>query len=104
MPTSVEMATLPQYCQARLENGTKRREQWNQRIGPKNFIHLHHYCVGLNYLNRAKLDFDKKIKRRNLQTAIRGFDYVLQRWPRSFELTSEAQSHKAQAETMLKFL
>lgn len=99
-PTDSELMALPPYCQARIRGDDSARKVWAQRIGPKNFSHLHHYCFGLNYMNRALSEFDTDERRRIYRRAVQQFDYVLKRWPPDFPLTSEALLQKQQAEAM----
>lgn len=99
--TKAEIAVLPPYCQARLGNDDAVRKLWSQRIGPDQFLHMHHYCFGMAFMSRARLQIDKKERRFTLQGAVRNFDYVLERWPATFPLTPQAQSLKAQAQAMM---
>jgi hypothetical protein len=100
--TDAELAVLPSYCHAKLRGDAETKKLWNQRMGMENFVHLHHFCHGLKFMNRAKFTFDKRQRNYNLQQAIGEFGYVLKRWPTNFPLTMEAQNHKMQAEMMLK--
>jgi hypothetical protein len=70
-------------------------------MGPDNFVHVHHYCQGLSHMNRANLNFNKKLRREYLQTAISEFDYVLRNWPADFVLSVDAQKRKTLAGIML---
>ena len=102
MVTDAELALLPQYCAARMGgNNTQAYKNWSQRFGQKNFVHMHHYCIGLNSMNRASMEFDPKKKRFILQQARRNFEYVLRNWPRDFSLTPMAEMYRQQAEMML---
>jgi tetratricopeptide (TPR) repeat protein len=71
-PTPLEWASWPEYCQAQYQwvNAGYYREyasrfpesvvdSWRSRIGPDTFIHLHHYCASVIFLNRAKVSTDK---------------------------------------------
>jgi hypothetical protein len=101
MPTPSEIAMMPDYCQAKMGTNEALRQQWNQRMGPDKFLHLHHYCHGLKQMNRYKLTFDAQQRRFILQTAIGEFDYVVRNWPDDFYLKAEAKSQKAKAEARL---
>jgi hypothetical protein len=98
--TEKEIVMLPPYCQAKLKN--KNTQIWVDRMGFDNFIHMHHYCYGLNYMQRAQLAMDKNARRENLTQAKGEFQYVLDRWPPSFQLTQAAKAYQAKAEMMLK--
>lgn len=100
-PTPLEVAALPDYCQARFGENQATRNVWAQRLGAKHFLHIHHHCIGLNLLNRSMVTVDRNTKRYYLQQAIGQFNYVLARWPKDFPLTAEAENGKARASTML---
>lgn len=104
MPTATEVAMMPDYCQAKMGTNTELSQQWNKRMGPDKYMHLHHYCHGLKQMNRANLVFEKQQRRYILQTAAAEFDYVIRNWPEGFALKAEAKNRKAQAETLLRRL
>ena len=105
MPTPGEIAMMPDYCQAKMGSNADLYQQWNKRMGPDKFMHLHHYCHGLKQMNRYKLTFDKQQRRYILQTAIGEFDYVLRNWPDGFYLKAEAKPRKdAGGQSVLRLL
>jgi hypothetical protein len=104
MPTANEIALMPDFCQAKMGSNAELYQQWNKRMGPDKFMHLHHYCHGLKQMNRAKLTFDKQQRRYILQTAIGEFDYVLRNWPDGFALKDDAKLRKADAAAKLRLL
>ena len=65
--TGAELAMLPEYCQARLGKNELARENWSQRMGAKIFVHVHHYCFGMNFMSQAGREFDPKKKKYLLQ-------------------------------------
>jgi hypothetical protein len=101
-PTPQELAALPDYCQARFGGNEAVRRQYQDRLGAKQFVHIHHHCIGLNLLNRSAVTLDKSLRRHYLQSAVAQFDYVLARWPKNFVLTPEAERGKAMASGLLK--
>lgn len=101
MVSDTEMMMLPDYCQARLTKGSPSREAWAQRLGKEGFNHLHHYCFGLAYLNRANGEANAKKRHFLAQRAAANFDYVLARWKPSFALYSQAKSGRMRAEMLL---
>lgn len=105
-PTSSELAMLPPACHARLSTGggeaEAQRAMWSARLGPNNFLHLHHYCFGLNFMNRAQFAINRNDRRGNLQAAIGEFDYVLTHWPADSPLRGDAQMRKDLAQTQLR--
>lgn len=99
--TAYDWATLPKYCDARLRGDQTVREQWSQQLGHDIFLHMHHYCFGLHFLNKAKLSVDKSKKKVALSRAVSEFDYVIKRWPAGSSLRAEAMRHQQQARLMI---
>ena len=93
-PSAMELIVLPDYCRARIGPDSTAYQQWNQRMGPDKFVHLHHFCHGLNHLNRANGTVDKYLRNYYLGVASNEFDYVIRNWPDGFELKSEALERK----------
>lgn len=101
-PNALELESLPPFCNARLNGDESLQKLWSQKIGRDNFLHVHHFCFGLNLNRRALITFDKKQKRYYLERAVANFDYVLKHWPADSPMRSEATAGKAQAERMLQ--
>lgn len=100
-PTDAELALLPPYCHARIKGNDNARKLWQQRMGREGFLHMHHYCFGLNDLNRANMTFnDKNLRSYLINRGIGNFNYVLQHWPPDFPLRNQAQLYKNQLELM----
>ena len=93
-----EQAMLPSYCRYSQVyrdalpggNNPAEIERWKQVMGAGNFIHIHHYCHGLVYTNRA-LYFLRTTHDREqaLRSSIGEFDYVIQRVRGDFSLLPE---------------
>ncbi|MCF1181970.1 hypothetical protein L0E83_00775 [Marichromatium gracile] len=99
-PTALEIVMLPPYCQARLSGDRAAMEQWSAALGKEVHLHIHHYCYGLVYVNRANQTFEQRKRRYLLNQAISEFDYVLKRWPPTSTLYAEAQGQKALAQML----
>jgi hypothetical protein len=97
-PTDQELMMLPPYCHARLRGDANTKKMWSSQMGNDIFVHLHHYCFGLNFMNRMMLTVDNKEKTFLARRAATNFDYVIQRWPPSHPLTVEARQRKAQVQ------
>lgn len=98
--TPYDWATLPKYCDARIRGDEAAKRMWSDQLGAEIFVHVHHYCFGLHYLNKAKFTFDKRKKNEAINQAIGQFDYVLTRWPKSAPLHAEALRYQQQARSM----
>lgn len=103
-PTAAELKSLPAACVTRLTGDDAMKDRWVQKIGWNNFLHLHHYCFGLNFINRAKFTIDKKNKRYYLDQAVGNFAYVLKNWPADSPLRPEAEAGMREAQSLLKLL
>lgn len=100
-PSAAEMSMLPEYCAARLGEDAALQKQWSQEMGREIFQHLHHFCFGLNYVNRLRFHPTSKHRKHYAQTAVAQFNYVLSRWPEDYALTIEARNYKLQLELQL---
>ncbi|MDP2028649.1 MAG: hypothetical protein Q8K12_03320 [Thiobacillus sp.] len=76
-PNETEMQQLPPYCAVKFSGKTDSPEwkAWRSQLGP-NFNDIHHYCAGLNFLNRYYRvpPFEKGGM---LQGAKRNFEYMM---------------------------
>jgi hypothetical protein len=103
-PTDAELKTLPAACAARLSEDKEAKRLWEKRIGQENYLHLHHYCFGLNFINRAKFTFDKKNRHYYLTQARGNFAYVLKNWPEDSRLRPDAEAGMREATMMIQLL
>ncbi len=101
-PYPEEVGSLPEYCQARFAGDEGVVKEWSRRIGIKQWLHIHHFCIGINQMNRASLTQNKRMRAYLLQSASSQFGYVLARWPPDFHLTTEAKDRKSEVELMLQ--
>jgi len=76
-PTAAELALLPLSCQAKLKNPNPTDiKLYSAKIGP-DWLHFHHYCFALNFINRYTRSFANKTDQLfYLQSAMGDFDYV----------------------------
>jgi len=87
-PTAREFLQLPVYCQAKLDApgvSDSDKERWKRFMG-ENWYPMTHFCLGLNFANRANQNItDVVAKRFNLQSAVGEFKYMIDRmtpdWP-----------------------
>lgn len=94
----------PPFCRARLLREPKELEVfWSQRLGPKNFMHMHHFCFGLKALNLAYGSFQDKQRRANLAYSVVGnFNYILEHTERTFFMRPEALVNLARGHVLLQ--
>jgi len=77
--TPAEQALLPRYCQVKLkdDNTTPEAKSFVSQFGFANWLHLHHYCYALNYLNRANKAGGAKARDSLRRSAAADYRYVL---------------------------
>jgi len=98
-PTSdADINLLPPYCKAKYgKTSSADADNWKRRFGRGNWVHMHHYCSGLNKMNKAIQSFDVAERNNILESAIKSFDYVQTRWPSTFVLQPEVCLKKGEA-------
>jgi len=88
-PTQSELAALPPYCAARLNEQSAAFKSWQDSMGA-GFMHIHHYCFALNFMNRARgMSSSDKDRKGVLGAAMTNFDYVLRNTQADFYLRPE---------------
>jgi len=100
-----QLAMLPPYCKYTQlyrqnvpgGNDPQQIERWASVLGQDNFIHMHHYCLGLESANRALYFSGTKLDReRELTTSVREFDYVVDRVTPDFALLPEILTRRGE--------
>jgi hypothetical protein len=99
-----DLAMLPEACTARLRGDEATKKMWGSRIGVNNFLHLHHYCFGMYFTNKAKFTLKSDEKAGYLQSARGEFEYVLRHWPTDSPYRPDAESRKKEVERMLTLI
>jgi len=95
-PTDLEWASWPEYCKARyvttnIGTGSKFTRTFSQAqseiqrraIGDPSFLHVHHYCAGIIWLSRAKVETDPAHHKSYLDYANTEISYTYERIPES---------------------
>jgi tetratricopeptide (TPR) repeat protein len=90
--TDQDFALYPPFCRARIEREPKELvDFWTQRLGPKNYLHIHHFCFGLKALNLAYANLNNKQQREFMASAVIGnFNYIIEHTERTFYMRPEA--------------
>ena len=90
-PTEAELGTLPEFCVARFKYQSAGIDhpdvdRWSAAIGD-HWVHIHHHCAAINFLNRADKQInDKKARAFQLQRARGEFEYMLSHTDETFIL------------------
>jgi tetratricopeptide (TPR) repeat protein len=95
-PTDLEWASWPEYCKARyvttnIGEGSKLAQRFSQSqvatqrraIGEPSFVHVHHYCAGITWLSRAKVEANADRRKSYLEYANTEISYTFDRIPDS---------------------
>jgi tetratricopeptide (TPR) repeat protein len=100
-PNEQELASLPPYCKEKILN--KNREEnlmWSNRFGEDSWIHMHHYCQGLNNINRYYRAQNARDKKYIIATAISNFNYMVDHLPANSVLLGEVFYNRGRADLM----
>jgi tetratricopeptide (TPR) repeat protein len=94
-PSARELAILPPFCKAKLSADPSDDAAYAASIGP-DWLHIHHYCFGLNFANRYYQDFGNRVAQADdLKEAINNYDYVLEHATPDFWMRAEIGTQKA---------
>jgi len=94
-PSASEIAALPPFCKAKLSPDPTDDKLYSARIGP-DWLHIHHYCFGLNFANRFYRDYGNRIAQADdFKEAINNYDYVLDHATPDFWMRGEIGTQKA---------
>ena len=101
--TDADFALLPPYCAAKYNRPGTNPDKWKRLFGRQNWVHIHHYCSGLDNINKAhKLIGNPEKSRHRLRVAIKGIDYMLENATANFVLLPELHLKKGQIYAELK--
>lgn len=102
-PTPDEMALLPDYCKVRYTESSTSPEfrAWMQRVGPR-FNGMHHYCNGINQINRYLHRVADKKRNYYLSRALPEIDYVAKDMPPDFPLAGDIYLNRGIALQLMK--
>lgn len=97
---NVNYKMFPDYCRVRCNptgpGDDAKRKRWESALGKDRrngpaFLHVHHYCAGLMYQQRALLTSDSKQRSYELERSRANYNYVLKEWRPDAPLYPEAQ-------------
>lgn len=100
-PSAAELAALPAFCAPRAQpygNQASHPEvkPWLSVYG-SDWIHMHHYCSGLAFINRSYASRGGKDREITLGNAVRELDYTLRNIRSGTALSAEVLSARGQA-------
>ncbi|CAG9932779.1 tetratricopeptide repeat protein [Candidatus Nitrotoga arctica] len=94
--TAAELSVLPLFCQTKLSATSSAADHalYSGKIGP-DWLHIHHYCFGLNFINRYKRSFGNKTDQAfYFQSAMSEFEYIFGHSSPTFWLRPEMHVQK----------
>lgn len=103
-------AMLPPYCkhtQVYRENvpggsDAAQIERWTRILGAQNYLHLHHYCWGLENTSQALyFSTTKQDREHQLAQSVKEFDYVIARVTPDFVLLPEILARRGENQLKL---
>ena len=94
-PSPAEMRQLPDYCSVKFNSkmDSPEWEMWRKQLG-SNYIDIHHFCAGLNFLNRYYVAQSKADKSGMLVAAKRNFEYMARAAHPDFPLRADIYLHR----------
>ncbi len=82
VPTAAEWQSWPAYCRAQYASVDHEAtfevstilpadvvDEWRRTVGQQTFIHLHHFCASIHFLNRARVEPDPQKRQFDLERA-----------------------------------
>lgn len=98
-PTDVEVAVLPPYCLAKFRGVAVK--QWEDALGSI-YMHVHHYCGALVYVNRYYKSSNIQDRRFYLQEVISNLGYMVTHAEQSSALMPEIYLQRGITYSLLK--
>lgn len=100
--TDQDWASLPPYCLVRLRGDEAAKKNLSRQVGEEQFIHLHHYCFGMHFMNKGMTLSDRRKRNEALKQANDEFGYVIQHLPESAPIRAEAMQYKERVKRMIR--
>jgi len=102
-PNENELKLLPPYCAARFGESpnSAAAQSWREAFG-WDYNHVHHYCMGLNLINRSYAQFRMEDKRGTLGAAVNEIDYTISHTSPGFVLRPELHLNRGVALSLMK--
>lgn len=81
-PSDAELASMPAICKIKLRPSPEQRS-YAERYGA-NWEHMHHYCFGVVFANRAASARDSTARNTNFKESIANYQYMIDHTDRAF--------------------
>ena len=93
---------LPPYCRVRMRGDENSKKVVAQEMGQEQFLHIHHFCFGLHFLNKSMLGLDSRKRQEFLEKSYSEFGYVIQHMPEAAPFREQAIRYQQQIKPMIK--
>lgn len=102
-PSGAEYANLPPYCKEKVESTDPvANKLWSDKFGRENWLNMHHYCYGVNYLiNRYYRARTKEDRSWMLGEAVSNITYTINANKPGFMLQPEMHYNRGKALRLL---
>lgn len=102
-PTDAELDSLPAYCRIKLRHrfDSPEYKKAQASFGP-DFEHVHHYCAGLNFINRYYRTSDTETRKFFLKSSVGEFDYMVTHAKPEFSLMPEIYLSRGTSYSLMK--
>jgi tetratricopeptide (TPR) repeat protein len=99
--TDTEIRSMPPYCAARLHKNSAQENHWRSVLGP-DYLHTHHFCAAIGYINRYYAARTARSKTFNLQNAMGNLNYMIAHASPDYSLMPEVYLNRGQVHAFMK--
>lgn len=99
--TDSEIRSMPPYCAARLHKSSAQENHWRSVLGP-DYLHTHHFCAAIGYINRYYAARTARSKTFNLQNAMGNLNYMITHASPDYSLMPEVYLNRGQVHAFMK--
>lgn len=103
LPTDLESKQLPPLCTLKSKSGSDKaaRDRGFAQVGEQ-FKNVHHYCFGLNFLNRYYRSPPGAIARSNIKAALDEFNYMADHMVQNSSLAADIFLQRGIVQSLMK--
>ncbi len=99
--TDSEIQAMPPYCAARMKKDPAEYRHWQGILG-QDFLHTHHFCYAIGFINRHYGARTKRAKASTLQDAMGNLNYMISHASPTYSLMPEVYLHRGLVYSLMK--
>lgn len=99
--TDSEIQAMPPYCAARLKKDPAEYRRWQGILGP-DFLHTHHFCYALGFINRHYVARTRLAKATTLNDAMGNLNYMISHASPTYSLMPEVYLNRGLVYSLMK--